>query len=102
MPPVYLERDGEVINRNPFDQNCVSSSRSFTSAMMNLLSLGLFLFCASSVLASPPRYTQSHDLLRRQAGPLTTDNTCGGTKGFVCDASLELGGPCCSSKGFCG
>ena len=58
-----------------------------------------FLLLISAVSATPYPH---HDDASKHKRTLTPDNTCGGTKGYTCNAGDSLGGACCSTAGYCG
>ena len=70
---------------------------------MKLNLLGLLLGLAMPSMAAT-KEDQAVGLLQRS---ITPDNTCGmlaagNGHGYTCDPFLTLGGPCCSSSGYCG
>lgn len=75
--------------------------------MHKYLRVTLALSCLGSLIAFPfpTEEFRVRSLLTGRA--LTPDNTCGNVqngenKGYSCDPTIENGGGCCSSSGFCG
>lgn len=75
--------------------------------MHNYLRVTLVLSCLGSILAFPFPWKETRVRSFLTGRALTPDNTCGNVqngqnKGYSCDPSIENGGGCCSSSGFCG
>lgn len=75
--------------------------------MHNYIRVTLVLSCLGSLFAFPfpSEEFRVRSLLTGRA--LTPDNTCGNVQngqnnGYSCDPTIENGGGCCSSSGFCG
>jgi len=62
----------------------------------SLFTLTVSLYFASYAFANPC----GNDLVPRAKTKISPDNTCGGTKGYVCGSSNS--GLCCSKHGWCG
>ena len=63
---------------------------------------GVAVVLSNTALASTPHHRLHHAHRALAIRAPTLDNTCGGAKGYTCDANIANGGACCSASGYCG